>query len=204
GHQPQPLRQRRALELGRGSPRQTGGRPTPIGARPPPCAGHQRGHRRDRGDRCVGSARTRAAARNLITAAATRHAAGRIDAVCREPANVRNTTLHGVIEAFVAEAAMALCAETASGAEIPFELVDTSGGPRSRVPLYCYRPLTGAFISDRLSLLSRLPTYPPAARSLLSLEGVDAYLRQRGESRLPSEPRGPADAGLPAVPTRLD
>jgi hypothetical protein len=109
---------------------------------------------------------------------------------------VRNTTLHGVIEAFAAEAAMALCAETASGAEIPFELVDTAGGPRSRVPLYCYRPLTGAFIRERLSLLSALPTYLPAVRALSSLEGVESYLRQRGEARIPSEPRERADAGL--------
>ena len=109
---------------------------------------------------------------------------------------MRNTTLHRVIEAFAAEAAMALCAETASGAEIPFELVDTSGGPRSRVPLYCYRPLSGAFIQDRLGLLSALPTYPPAARALGALEGLEAYLRQRGESRIPSEPRECADAGL--------
>ncbi len=109
---------------------------------------------------------------------------------------MRNTTLHGVIEAFAAEAAMVLCAETASGAEIPFELVDTTGGPRSRVPLYCYRPLTGAFIRERLTLLSTLPTYPPALRALSSLEGVEAYLRQRGESRVPSEPRERADAGL--------
>src|SRR6516164_5426131 len=100
---------------------------------------------------------------------------------------MRNTTLHRVIEAFAAEAAMALCAETASGAEIPFELVDTSGGPRSRVPLYCYRPLSGAFIQDRLGLLSALPTYPPAARALGALEGLEAYLRQRGESRIPPE-----------------
>jgi hypothetical protein len=111
---------------------------------------------------------------------------------------VRDTTLHGVIESFAVEAAMALCAETASGAEIPFELVDTAGGPRSRVPLYCYRPLTGAFIDERLGLLSTLPTYLPAARALSTLDGVEAYLRQRGEPRIPSEPRQRADAGLRA------
>ena len=36
-------------------------------------------------------------------------------------------------------------------------------------------------------MLSALPTYAPAARALSGLEGVDAYLRQRGESRIPSE-----------------
>ena len=109
---------------------------------------------------------------------------------------MRNNTLHGVIEAFATEAAMVLFAETASGAEIPFELVDTAGGPRCRVPLYCYRPLTGAFISERRRLLSALPTYAPALRALTGLEGNDAYLRQRGESRIPSERRDCADAAL--------
>jgi hypothetical protein len=109
---------------------------------------------------------------------------------------VRNSTLHGVIQAFAAEAAMALCAETAAGAEIPFELVDTAGGPRNRVPLYCYRPLTDAFIRERLTLLSTLATYPSAVRALSSQDGVEAYLRQRGEARIPSEPRERADAGL--------
>jgi hypothetical protein len=111
---------------------------------------------------------------------------------------VRNGTLHGVIEAFAAESAMALCAETASGAEIPFELVDAAAGPRGRVPLYCYRPLTGAFIRERLRMLSALPTYAPALRMLSALEGTDAYLRQRGESRIPSDRREAADAALRA------
>ena len=91
---------------------------------------------------------------------------------------------------------MALCAETASGAEIPFELVDAAAGPRGRVPLYCYRPLTGAFIDERVRMLSGLPTYAPAVRTLCGLEGLDAYLRQRGESRIPSEHRDLADAAL--------
>ena len=111
---------------------------------------------------------------------------------------MRNGTLHGVIEAFATEAAMALCAETASGAEIPFELVDTAGGPRGRVPLYCYRPLTGTFLDERCGSLSALPTYIPAVRALTSLDGVEAYLRRRGETRIPSEPRECADDGLRA------
>jgi len=111
---------------------------------------------------------------------------------------VRNHTLHGVIEAFAAEAAMLLCAETASGAEVGFELVDAAGGPRGRVPLYCYRPLTGAFISERRRLLSGLPTYAPAVRALMGLDGTDSYLRQRGELPIPSERRERADAVLRA------
>jgi hypothetical protein len=131
---------------------------------------------------------------------ATAHAPGRIAAGGREPADVRNTTLHGVIEAFVTEAAMQLTAETSSGAEVPFELAETPGGSRGRgggrVPLYCYRPLTGAFIRDRLGLLTAMPTYAPALRALSGLDGVEAYLRQRGEARIPDGSRERADAAL--------
>jgi hypothetical protein len=114
----------------------------------------------------------------------------------REPADVRNTTLHGVIEAFATEAAMQLTAEASSGAEVPFELVETAGGPRGRVPLYCYRPLTGTFIRERLGLLAAMPTYAAALRALSGLDGVEGYLRQRGETRIPGERRECADAAL--------
>jgi hypothetical protein len=110
---------------------------------------------------------------------------------------VRNGTLHDILEAFTADAAGQLAAETASGAEIPFEVVSTSSGGRG-APLYCYRPLTGAFIRERLGLLSALPTYAPAAKTLAGTEGLEAYLRQAGESRIPSDPRDRADAALRA------
>ena len=93
---------------------------------------------------------------------------------------------------------MQLTAETASGAEVPFELIETTGGPRGRVPLYCYRPLTGTFISDRLGLFSGMPTYLPALRAVGGLDGVEAYLRQRGETRIPDDRRECADAALRA------
>jgi hypothetical protein len=109
---------------------------------------------------------------------------------------VRNSTLHAIIESFATEAAQELAAETAEGAEIPFELVETAGGPRGRVPLYCYRPLTGTFISQRLGLLSALPSYSPAARALGAMGGVEAYLRRRGEVRIPPGRRALADAAL--------
>jgi hypothetical protein len=108
---------------------------------------------------------------------------------------VHNTTLHATLEAFAADAAGQLAAETASGAEIPFEVVEEPG---ARASLYCYRPLTGAFIRDRLGMLSALPTYAPAARALAALDGVDAYLRQRGEARIPGDARERADAALRA------
>ncbi|MGZ4197485.1 MAG: hypothetical protein ACXVFQ_14405 [Solirubrobacteraceae bacterium] len=108
---------------------------------------------------------------------------------------MHNTTLHATLEAFAADAAGQLAAETASGAEIPFEVVEEPG---ARASLYCYRPLTGAFIRDRLGMLAALPTYAPAARALAALDGVDAYLRQRGESRIPGDARERADAALRA------
>jgi hypothetical protein len=106
---------------------------------------------------------------------------------------VRNGTLHGILEAFTADAACQLAMETARGAEIPFEVIEER---RGRVPLYCYRPLTGDFIRERLGVISALPSYAPAAGALTSLDGAENYLRQRGEPRIPDEPRERADAAL--------
>ena len=108
---------------------------------------------------------------------------------------MRDRALHGILEAFTADAAGQLSAETAGGAEIPFEIVGTERR-RGRVPLYCYRPLTEQFIDERLGMLSALPTYAPAARALAGLERVAAYLHQRGEPRMPGDPRERADAAL--------
>jgi hypothetical protein len=108
---------------------------------------------------------------------------------------VRNLSLHEALEAFAADAASRLAEETAGGAEIPFELTEADGRP-GRVPLYCYRPLTGTFIRERLGLLSALPSYAPAAQALAALDGVDAYLQERGERGIPDRPRDRADAAL--------
>jgi len=110
---------------------------------------------------------------------------------------VRNSSLHEVLAEFAADAAARLQDETAAGAEIPFEVVSTPRRARS-APLYCYRPLTSAFIRERLGLLAALPSYAPAARALTLLEGVEAYLSLRGESRIPADPRERADAALRA------
>ncbi len=109
---------------------------------------------------------------------------------------MRNATLHAILEAFTADSALQLTAETAGGSEIPFEVIETEGGRRGRVPLYCYRPLTGAFIRERLGLLSALPTYAPAARALSEAAGTEAYLRLRGEARIPAAARDRGDAAL--------
>jgi hypothetical protein len=122
--------------------------------------------------------------------------AGRIAAAPGETADVRNRTLHQLLQSFTAQAADELEAETASGAEVPFELVEEPGGS---APLYCYRPLTGDFIRERHDRLSALPTYAPAARMLASAEGLDSYLRgQAAGPPVPDEARERADVALRA------
>ncbi len=113
---------------------------------------------------------------------------------------MRNGTLHQILEGFTADAAGQLTAETAHGAEVPFELVEQPGGSS---PLYCYRPLTGTFIRERLEMLVALPSYAPAVRALSSLDGVEGYLRERGEPRIPGEARERAGAALRCLLARV-
>jgi hypothetical protein len=107
---------------------------------------------------------------------------------------MRHRALHETVLAFSEQAASQLAADAAGGAEIPFELDDVGSG---RGPaLYCYRPLTEDFIRSRIGVLGRLPGYAPAAALLAALGGLDAYLRLRGESRIPAGPDERADAVL--------
>ena len=115
---------------------------------------------------------------------------------------MRNTTLHATLAAFITDAAGRLAAETATGAEVPFEVVESEGRP-GRAALYCYRPLTAIFIRQRVGLLVALETYAAAAQALESLNGVEAYLRQRGEPRIPGNPRERADAALRCLLDRV-
>src|SRR5688572_7876952 len=107
---------------------------------------------------------------------------------------MRHRPLHAALSAFADEAATALAADVAGGEEVPFELAEEGG--RRRTPLYCYRPLTGAFIRERLGTLAKLATYAPAARELEALDGLETYLRARGEQRVPRDARDRADATL--------
>ena len=90
---------------------------------------------------------------------------------------MHNRALHDSLAAFVQEAAWQLAEEVSGGAEIPFELDAT---PTRNAPLYCYRPLTGRFIAQRRTMLSRLPSYAQAARGLAALPDLPAYLTKRG------------------------
>jgi hypothetical protein len=90
---------------------------------------------------------------------------------------MRNRQLHAALAAFAEEAGWQLAAATAEGAEVPFEVVESG---RRDAPLYCYRPLTGDFIAQRVGLLGRLPSYLPALHALQACGRLDAYLQVRG------------------------
>ena len=113
---------------------------------------------------------------------------------------MHNRQLHGALAGFVEEAAWQLAAETADGAEIPFEVV--RGGRRDS-PLYCYRPLTADFIEQRVGLLSRLPSFLPAVHALSGLGRLGDYLESRGERGYPAEPRARAEFALRVFLSRV-
>jgi hypothetical protein len=95
---------------------------------------------------------------------------------------VRNTSLYAALRAYAEEAATALAAETANGADVPFEVREHGGSRRSGRPaLYCYRPLTDRFIASRDLLLLRLESAPGARRALGRLDGLGAYVPKDGD-----------------------
>ncbi len=115
---------------------------------------------------------------------------------------MRNSTLAATLEAFTREVAAALTAETAAGAEIPFEVAQAGAG-HGRAALYCYRPLTSAFIQSRLGLLRALGSYAPAAQALETVPGIEAYLDQRGVTPIPAATRPRVEAALQALLDRM-
>src|SRR5215208_1962946 len=116
---------------------------------------------------------------------------------------MHNRALHDSLAAFVEEAARQLADEVSGGAEVPFELMEMSPHARAASPLYCYRPLTGRFIGERLGVLARLPSYPMAAQGLAALPDLPAYLRARGRRIPGAERRVQADAALQAFLTAV-
>ena len=70
---------------------------------------------------------------------------------------------------------------------MPFELIEERGS--GRVPLYCYRPLTGDFIRGRLESLGELPSHDDAIRALANCDALDVYLTEHG-IKAPADPRG--------------
>jgi hypothetical protein len=105
---------------------------------------------------------------------------------------VRNAALHHLLETFTVEASGRLAAETADGAEMPFEVTEERAA--GRVPLYCYRPLTADFIRERIGVLSGLDSYRPAVDALAACTALEVYLEEHGEVRVPAESRAQATA----------
>jgi hypothetical protein len=97
---------------------------------------------------------------------------------------VRSHTLNAALRRYVEEVAWTLSADTADGAEVPFELVEERGA-RSTA-LYCYRPLVDEFLRERQSSLLRLDGHQPALRALAQHEGLVRYLKAAGE-RVPPD-----------------
>src|SRR5215217_8189015 len=116
---------------------------------------------------------------------------------------MHNRALHDSLAAFVEEAARQLADEVSGGAEVPFELMEMRPHARAASPLYCYRPLTGRFIGERIGVLARLPSYPAAAQGLAALPDLPAYLQSRGRRTPGPDPRSQADAALQAFLTAV-
>lgn len=116
---------------------------------------------------------------------------------------MRNPTLRTLLRTFADEAAGCLGEQTAAGVEVPFEVSEQGDaglwGLRSgRTPLYCYRPLTGAFIAESRATLTASAGYAPAVRELESLDGLDSYLEARGRPAPAAGGRARAEDALVA------
>jgi hypothetical protein len=107
---------------------------------------------------------------------------------------MRSRAMQSALTAFLEAAAAHLQAELAAGAEVPFELEQRGAWRRGSGPsLYCYRPLTGDFISERMPALEGLPGYAKAVELLARFEGLGRYLVSTGHE-VPAA-RGRASAG---------
>jgi hypothetical protein len=98
---------------------------------------------------------------------------------------VRSVQLQETLAAFLEQAAARLQADVLAGSEVPFDLETRTArraGRRSPVgaSLYCYRPLTQAFIAERYDGLRRLDAYAPALAQLERCDTLERYLLARG------------------------
>jgi hypothetical protein len=105
---------------------------------------------------------------------------------------VRSRQLETALVEFVEEAALRLQSELAAGAEVPFELAARPARGHA-TPLYCYRPLTDAFIRERWPVLADLGSCRRAVQLLEGFEGLERYLLARdGAETRPVGAGGPA------------
>jgi hypothetical protein len=91
-----------------------------------------------------------------------------------------SSELQAKLTEFVDAAAALLRAELARGAEVPFELAAHRGRGSAPSTLYCYEPLTEAFIEERETDLALLPEHAAAVDALEGLQGLERYLANRG------------------------
>ncbi|HEY8304708.1 MAG TPA: hypothetical protein VIG42_09000 [Solirubrobacteraceae bacterium] len=115
-----------------------------------------------------------------------------------EVSGVRSRQLQAAIEEFAEQAALRLQAHVEAGEEVPFEL-DARSSRRGSSPLYCYRPLTGAFIDERLPGLRALPAHAQAVAMLDEHNDLDRYLACADEHKPPKGTRGRAEMALLAL-----
>jgi len=94
---------------------------------------------------------------------------------------VRSLPLHTALEELIDQAAAALRAELAAGAEVPFELEPRvrRRGATQGPALYFYRALTDEFIARRAGAPERLPAYGPLPAQLAGLDRRDRHLAIR-------------------------
>jgi stage V sporulation protein SpoVS len=88
---------------------------------------------------------------------------------------MRSGQLHQSLHAFAIEAAQALTAATASGAEVGFDIVEERARLH-RPALYCYRPLTSQFVARQWPALRSLPSAATALAELAGMPGLNSYL----------------------------
>lgn len=102
---------------------------------------------------------------------------------------MRNHRLHRALSDYAEEAAWQLASDAGDGAEIAFEVVESGQGSGHGAPLYCYRPLTDAFIAEHDGVLSRLPSRLPAVHALGAAGRLEDYLRACGTDPRATDPR---------------
>ena len=107
--------------------------------------------------------------------------------------------LEPALSAFITTVAEHLCAETAAGAEVPFELGARAVRGSTSTPLYCYRALTREFIAEREAAIRRLPGYAETAKLLDGFDGVDRYLANAGADLVRVKGRERGRAALSAL-----
>jgi len=120
----------------------------------------------------------------------------------RETLLVRSGQLHQLLHAFAVEAAQALNAASASGDEVGFEVVQERARTH-RPALYCYRPLTAAFVERHWPVLRAQPGAIAAITELARMPGLHSYLEAHPSIASEDRPVELAEAALRCFAVRV-